>query len=203
MDDVSILLHTTILPLFWSLSSRYYTIAGTKNKGHSRRQAKYNEEHSFVWGHGEHPFAQLYIWCVCMNFEMHWEEHILRLHWVVHVVVHIQQFIKKCNIKCSPMVHGGYFLCGIFGTKPCAIDGDSPICNPDSASESNGVNRLTCMEVFCSLSLAVYTEATYTNLTAYAVHLQHDVSTLYGEGVCYASLGSPESFLKSPIFRKK
>ena len=67
--------------------------------------------HSFIRGRGEHPFAQLYTWVVCCEpctkLGMNWEEHILRLHWMVHVVVHIQQFINKRNVK--------YKLCGPWG----------------------------------------------------------------------------------------
>ena len=37
-----------------------YHIRRQKNKDHPRWQAKYNNGHSFIWGHGEHLFAQLY-----------------------------------------------------------------------------------------------------------------------------------------------
>ena len=49
--------------------------------------------HSFIRGRGEHLFAQLYTWAMCRELctklGMNCEECILRLHWMVHVVVHI------------------------------------------------------------------------------------------------------------------
>ena len=38
-----------------------------------------------------------------------WEEHILRLHWMVRAVVHIQQFINKRNVKYKPYSPWGHF----------------------------------------------------------------------------------------------
>ena len=38
-------------------------IPSPKNGDHPRRQAKYNNGHFFIWGCGEHPFAQLYGLC--------------------------------------------------------------------------------------------------------------------------------------------
>ena len=37
-----------------------------------------------------------------MKLGMNWEERILRLHWMVHAVVHIQHFINKSNVKYQP-----------------------------------------------------------------------------------------------------
>ena len=77
-----------------------------KKKDHPRWQAKYNDGHSFIRGRGEHPFAQLYTSVVCREpctkLGMNWEERILRLHLMVHVVVHIQQLINRRNIKYNP-----------------------------------------------------------------------------------------------------
>ena len=76
-----------------------------KNGEHERWQAKYNDGHGFIWGRWEHPFAQLYTWAVCREpctkLGTNWEERILRLHWMVHAVVHIQQFIKH-NVEYQP-----------------------------------------------------------------------------------------------------
>ena len=41
---------------------------------------------------------------------MNWEERILRLHWMVHAVVHTQHFINKHNVKCKPYGPWGHFL---------------------------------------------------------------------------------------------
>ena len=66
--------------------------------------------HSFIRGRGEHLFAQLYTWAMCREactkLGINWEERILRLHWMVHVVVHIQQFINKRNVKYKPWSMG-------------------------------------------------------------------------------------------------
>ena len=81
-----------------------------KNRQHERWQAKYIDGHGFIRGRGEHPFAQLYTWGVCREpctkLGMNWEERILRLHWVVHVVVHIQQLMNKRNVSINPTVYG-------------------------------------------------------------------------------------------------
>ena len=39
-----------------------------------------------------------------------WEERILRLHWMVHAVVHIQHFINKHNVKYKLYGPWYYFL---------------------------------------------------------------------------------------------
>ena len=96
-----------------------------KNGEHERWQAKYNDGHGFIRGRGEHPFAQLYTWGVCrepcMKLGMNWEERILRLHWMVHAVVHIQQFMNKRNVKYQPYRPWGHFPKRMFGTKPCSV----------------------------------------------------------------------------------
>ena len=46
----------------------------------------------------------------CTKLGMNWEERILRLHWMVHVVVHIQRFINKRNVKYKPYGPWGHFL---------------------------------------------------------------------------------------------
>ena len=70
--------------------------------------------HSFIRGHGEHLFAQLYTWAVCREpctkLGINWEERILRLHWMVHAMVHIQHFINKRNVKYKPYGPWGHFL---------------------------------------------------------------------------------------------
>ena len=59
----------------------------------------YNDGHQFIRGRGEHPFTQLYTWAVCRDvctkLGLNWEERIQRLHLMVHVVVHMQQFMNK------------------------------------------------------------------------------------------------------------
>ena len=72
-----------------------------------------HDGHSFIRGR-EHLFAQLYTWAVChapcTKLGMDWEERILRLHWMVHAVVHIQQFINKRNVKYKPYGPWGHLL---------------------------------------------------------------------------------------------
>ena len=48
----------------------------------------------------------------CTKLGINWEERIVRLHWMVHVVVHIhiQQFINKRNVKYKPYGLWGQFL---------------------------------------------------------------------------------------------
>ena len=88
-----------------------------------------------------HLFAQLYTWAVCcepyMKVGMNWEDRILRLHWMVHVVVHIQQFINKRNVKYQSYSPWGHFPKRMFGTKPCSVDTDSSTSDSDSSSNSN------------------------------------------------------------------
>ena len=73
-----------------------------------------HDGHSFIRGRGQHLFAQLYTWAVCRDpctkLGMNREECILRLHWMVHAVVHIQQFINKRNMKYKPYGPWGHFL---------------------------------------------------------------------------------------------
>ena len=56
----------------------------------------------------------MYTWAVCREpctkFGMNWEERILRLHWMVHVVVHIQLFINKGKVKYKPYGPWRHFL---------------------------------------------------------------------------------------------
>ena len=61
---------------------------------------------------------------LCTKLGMDWEERILRLHWMVHVVVHIQQLINKRNSKYQSNGPWGHFLKQFFGTKPCFVDRD-------------------------------------------------------------------------------
>ena len=56
---------------------------------------------------------------------------------MVHVVVHIQQFIKKRNVKYQPYGPWGHFPKRMFGTKPCSVDSDSSTSESDSDSDSN------------------------------------------------------------------
>ena len=48
-----------------------------KNVDHPIWQAKYNDGQSFIWGCGEHLFAQLYVWATCWppctKFGMNWD----------------------------------------------------------------------------------------------------------------------------------
>ena len=46
----------------------------------------------------------------CTKLGMNWEERILRLHWMVHAVVHTQHFINKHNVKCKLYGPWGHFL---------------------------------------------------------------------------------------------
>ena len=111
-----------------------------KKKDHPRWQAKYNDGPSFIRGCGEHPFAQLYTWAMwepCTKLGLKWEEHILRLHWMVHAVVHIQPFINKRNVKYEPYGPWGHFPKEMFGTKSCTVDDDSSTSDSDSDSDSN------------------------------------------------------------------
>ena len=112
-----------------------------KKKDHWRWQAKYNDGHSFIRGYGEHPFAQLYTWAVfreaCTKLGLNWEESILRLHWMVHVVVHIQHFINKRSVKYKSYGPWGHFPKEMFGTKSCTVDDDSSTSNSDSDSDSD------------------------------------------------------------------
>ena len=109
-----------------------------KKKDHPRWQAKYNDGHSFIRGGGEHPFAQ---WALCRDpctkFGMNWEERILRLHWMVHAVVHTQQFINKQNVKYKPYGPWGHFPKELFGTKSCTVDDNSSTSDSDSDSDSD------------------------------------------------------------------
>ena len=104
-------------------------------------RAKYNDGHGFIRGRGEHPFAQLYTWGVCREpctkLGMNWEECILRLHWMVHAVVHIQQFMNKCNVKYQPYGPWSHFPKQMFRTKPCSVDSDSSTSDSDSDSNSD------------------------------------------------------------------
>ena len=106
-----------------------------------------------------HPFAQLYTWAVCREpctkLGMNWEQHILRLHWMVHVVVHIEQFINKSNVKYKPYGPWGHFLgqctlipfpCGARGAQEAFPKGysldsaawpEAPSCLPFRARGSN------------------------------------------------------------------
>ena len=112
-----------------------------KNGYHERWQAKYNDWYGFIRGCGEHLLAQLHTWAVCpepcMKLGMNWDECILRLHWMGHAVVHIQQFINKRNVKCQPYGPWGHFPKRMFGTKPCSVDIDSSTSDPDSNSDSH------------------------------------------------------------------
>ena len=59
-------------------------------------------------------FARLYTKGVCREpctkLGINWEECILRLHWMVHAVVHTQHFINKHNVKYKPYGPWGHFL---------------------------------------------------------------------------------------------
>ena len=82
----------------------------------------------------------MYTWGVCREpctkLGMNWEERILRLHWMVHVVVHIQQFNKR-SVKYQPYGPWGHFPKRMFGTKPCSVDSDSSTSDSDSDSDSD------------------------------------------------------------------
>ena len=76
-------------------SQKYGIIPYTKpkNKDHPRWQAKYNDGHSFIWDHGEHPFAQLYTWPVCRDpskkLGMSWEQSLIcREEWCQQTNMH-------------------------------------------------------------------------------------------------------------------
>ena len=60
---------------------------------------------------------------------------MLRLHWMVHDVVHIQQFMTRCNVKYQPCGSWGHFPERMFGTKPCSVDIDSSTSDSDSDSD--------------------------------------------------------------------
>ena len=74
---------------------------------------------------------------LCTKLAVNWEEHILRLHWMVHAVVHIQQFINKRNVKYKPYGQWRHFSKEMFGTKACTVDDDSSTSDLDSDSDSD------------------------------------------------------------------
>ena len=90
---------------------------------------------------GEHPFSQLYTWGVCCEpctkIGMNWEERILRLHWMVHAVVHMQQFMNKCNVKYEPYGPWGPLPKWMLGTEPCSVGSDSSTSDADSECDPN------------------------------------------------------------------
>ena len=75
--------------------------------------AQYNDGHSFIRGRGEHPFTQLYTWGGCREvfqkrgLDLH--DRIQRLHVMVHVVVHIQQFVNKRSLRYQPFGPWNHF----------------------------------------------------------------------------------------------
>ena len=73
----------------------------------------------------------------CNKLEMNWEERILRPHWMVHAVVHIQPFINKRNVKYKPYGPWGHFPKEMFGTKSCTVDDDSSTSDSDSDSTTD------------------------------------------------------------------
>ena len=113
----------------------FYHFRSRRTGSTKESQAKYNDGHGFIRGRREHPFAHLYTWGVCREpctkLGMNWEERILRLHWMVHAVVHIQQFINKRNFKYQPYGPWGHFPKWMYGTS------DSSISDSDSNSNSN------------------------------------------------------------------
>ena len=72
-----------------------------------------------------------------MKLGMNREECILRLHWMVHAMVHIQQFMNKRNVKYQPYGTWGHFPKRMFGTKPCSVDSNSSTSDSNSNSNSN------------------------------------------------------------------
>ena len=66
----------------------------------------------------------------CTKLGMTWEERILQLHWMVHVVVHIQQFINTRNVRDKLYGPWGHFLKEMFGMKSCTVAGPGPYSGP-------------------------------------------------------------------------
>ena len=121
-------------------------------KKHSARWcAKYNDDHQFFCGRGEHPFTQLYTWAICRNVStklgLNWEKRIQRLHLMVHAVVHVQQFMNKRSLRYQPHGPWGRFPKNIFRTKACTVDSDSSTC---SSTSSSSLSSVTLRNTSCS-----------------------------------------------------
>ena len=62
---------------------------------------------------------------------------------ILSSVIHIQQFINKCNVKYQPYGSWRRFSKGIFGTKPCTVDTvDSSTTHSDSEMVLHRCNRV-------------------------------------------------------------
>ena len=112
--------------------------------------AKYNDGHNFIRGRMQHPFTRLYSWGVCREVfrkcGLALDNPIQRLHMMVHVVVHIQQFLNQRNLHYQPFGPWKHFPKAMFDKPAVARETDSSDTVATSSDESGSDDETCCCD---------------------------------------------------------